>query len=336
MQTPRYDVSRERARFADAFVERAAALPGVNATGATSLPPFRCCSRWGLAIDGQPTPADQTLMVPGNSVTPGYFAAMGIPVVRGRAFTAEDASGAPPVMVVNESFAKRFWPTGDALGHLVHDGNDHASIVGIVRDVKIVLTEEPGPQFYRPYAQKPVTMLTFVIRASSGDPTRFAGDLRRIVHDLDPALPIYNVTTAREMVDQQFAGRRTFETLMIAFGVIALLLATMGVYAVASFFVSQRMQELGLRVALGADPMRLLALVLRSSATMAIGGALIGLGGAVLAARWLSHTLYGVGTGSPAIYVAAAGLLEAGTLIASIGPANRAARADPMTTLRVD
>src|SRR5262249_13232715 len=152
-------------------------------------------------------PADQKLMVLGNSVTPGYFEAMGIQLVRGRAFVPADRSGAPPVMVVNESFAKRFWPNGDAIGRFVQDGNDHASIVGIVHDVKVVLTEDPGPQFYRPYAQKPVTTLTFVVRTASGDPTRFASDLRRIVHDLDPVLPIYNITTAREMVDQQFAGR---------------------------------------------------------------------------------------------------------------------------------
>jgi putative ABC transport system permease protein len=336
LQTPQYDVAGERARFADAVIERTAALPGVSAAGATSLPPFRCCSQWALAIDGRPRPPEQKLMVPGNSVTPGYFEAMGIPLVRGRAFTHADAADAPPVMVVNESFAQRFWPNDDALGHLVQDGRDHATIVGIVRDVKITLTESPGPQFYRPLAQKPITTLTFVVRTPTGDPTRFTSELRRIVHEADPTLPIYNVTTARDMVDEQFAGRRTFETLMIAFGVIALLLATMGVYAVTSFFVSQRTQELGLRVALGADPMRLLALVLRSSTGMAVAGATLGLGGATLAARWLSHMLYGVGTGRPAIYVAAAGLLAAGTMVASIGPANRAARADPMTTLRVD
>jgi predicted permease len=336
LQTPRYDAAAERARFADAVVERTVALPGVTAVGATSLPPFRCCSQWALAIDGQPTPAGQKLMVPGNSVTPGYFEAMGIPLVQGRAFTQADAADAPPVMVVNETFAQRFWPSGDALGHLVKDGSDHATVVGVVRDVKITLTESPGPQFYRPLSQKPITTLTFVVRTPTGDPTRFTSDLRRIVHEADPTLPVYNVTTAREMVDQQFAGRRTFESLMIAFGVIALLLATMGVYGVTSFFVSQRTQELGLRVALGADPTRLLALVLRSSAAMAIAGALIGLAGAFLAARWLSHTLYGIGTGNPAIYVAAAALLALGTLAASIGPANRAARADPMTTLRAD
>ncbi len=336
LQTPRYEVAGERARFADAVIGRTIALPGVSAAGATSLPPFRCCSQWALAIDGQPRPADQKLMVPGNSVTPGYFDAMGIPLVRGRAFSQADAADTPPVMVVNESFARRFWPDGDALGRLVQDGSDHATIVGIVRDVKITLTESPGPQFYRPLTQKPITTLTFVVRAPTGDPTRFTGDLRRVVHEIDPTLPIYNVTTAHDMVDQQFAGRRTFESLMIVFGFIALLLATMGVYAVTSFFVSQRTQELGLRVALGADPARLIALVLRSSAAMAIAGALVGLAGAFLAARWLSHTLYGVGTGNPAIYLAAAGLLAVGTLAASIGPANRAARADPMTTLRVD
>jgi putative ABC transport system permease protein len=336
LQTPRYDVAGERARFADALDRRASGLPGVTIAGATSLPPFRCCSKWALGIDGQPLPDDQKLMVPGNSVTPGYFEAMGIPLVRGRAFAGTDAADATPVMVINESFAHRFWPNGEAIGHLVHDGNDHATIVGIVRDVKIVLTEPPGPQFYRPFAQKPVTTLTFVLRTPTGDPGRFTADIRRIVHDLDPTLPLYGFTTASAMVDFQFAGRRTFESLMIAFGVIALLLATMGIYGVTSFFVSQRTQELGLRVALGADPGRLLALVLRSSAAMAFVGGLVGLGGAFLAARWLSHTLYGVGDGRPAIYVVAAGLLAAGTLVASIGPANRAARADPMTTLRVE
>jgi ABC-type antimicrobial peptide transport system permease subunit len=212
------------------------------------------------------------------------------------------------------------------------DGSDHATIVGIVRDVKIT-TESPGPQFYRPLTQKPITTLTFVVH-SHGDPTRFTGDLRRVVHEIDPTLPIHNVTTARDVVDQQFAGRRTFESLMIAFGVIALVLATMGVYAVTSFFVSQRMQELGLRVALGADPARLLALVLRSTAGMATAGALIGLGGASLAARWLSHTLYGVGTAIPPS--TSPPRASRGRNVASIGLANRAARADLMTTLRVD
>jgi predicted permease len=240
LQTPRYDVAGERARFADALDRRASGLPGVTIAGATSLPPFRCCSKWALGIDGQPLPDDQKLMVPGNSVTPGYFEAMGIPLVRGRAFAGTDAADAAPVMVINESFAHRFWPYGDAIGHLVHDGNDHATIVGIVRDVKIVLTEPPGPQFYRPFAQKPVTTLTFVLRTPTGDPARFTADIRRIVHDLDPTLPLYGFTTASTMVDFQFAGRRTFESLMIAFGVIALLLATMGIYGVTSFFVSQR------------------------------------------------------------------------------------------------
>ncbi len=336
LQTPKYDQAGERTRFADALNERAAVLPGVTVAGATSSPPFSCCSQWALRIDGLPMPDDQKLMVPGNSVTPGYFEAMGISLVRGRAFERTDGVGAPPVMIVNESFARRFWPDADALGHLVQDGNDHATIVGIVRDVRTRLVDSPGPQFYRPFAQKPVTTLTFVLRTPTADPTRFTADVRRIVHDLDPTLPLYNFTTARAMVDFQFAGRRTFEWLMIVFGFIALLLATMGVYAVTSFFVSQRTQELGLRLALGAEPMGLLVFVLRSSAAMAVCGALVGLGGAFLAARWLSHTLYGVGVGQPAIYVVAAALLALGTLAASLGPATRAARADPMTTLRVD
>jgi predicted permease len=336
LQAPQYDVTGEKARFVDAVDARAAALPGVSAAGATSLGPLHCCSQWALKVDGHPMPEDQKFMVNGNSVTPHYFEAMGIGLVKGRGFTPDDGQNAPPVMVINEAFASRFWPDGDAMGHLIQDGSDHATVIGIVRDVAQSIAESPGPQFYRPFAQKPIVTPTFVVRTASGDPSRFTGDVRRIIHDLDPTLPIYNITTARQTVDFNLAGRRTFEWLMVAFGVIALLLATMGVYAVTSFFVSQRTQELGLRVALGADRLRLVTLVLRSSAWMAVTGALVGLGGAVLAARWLSHTLYGVGNGDPQIYIAAASLLVVGTLVASIGPANRAARADPMATLRID
>jgi predicted permease len=336
LETPRYDVGGERARFADALNARVAALPGVAAAGTTTLPPLRCCAQWALNVDGHPMPAGQKLMVPGNSVTPGFFEAMGIGLVKGRAFIADDRANAPPVMIVNETFAARFWPNGDAIGRIVHDGNDHATIVGIVRDVKTNLIAAPGPQFYRPLAQKPVTTLTFVVRARSGDPSRFTAAVRNVIHDLDPALPIYNVTTARTMVDDQFAGHRSFEALMIAFGLIALLLATLGVYAVMSFFVAQRTQELGLRVALGANPAQLLGLVFRGSATLAIAGASIGLVGAIGAARWLAHTLYGVAASDPGVYAVAASLLIVATLAASVGPARRAAAADPMTTLRLD
>ena len=334
--TSRYDVSGERARFADALTERAAGLPGVSAAGASSLAPLRGVSRWALRIDGQALPPDQKLMVNGNSVTSRYFEAMGIPLIAGRSFTNADAANAPAVMVINESFAKRFWPNGDAVGRLVQEGADHTTIVGVVGDVAQRIGESPGPQFYRPYAQKPVTTLTFVVRTSSGDPTRLTPDIRRIVHDLDPSLPIYNETTARRMVDFSFAGNRTFESLMIVFGAIALILATMGVYAVTSFLVSQRTQELGLRLSLGAEPAQLLALVLRGSAALAVVGAVAGLFGSFFAARWLSHTLYGVGTDEIGIYVAAAVLLVLGALAASVGPARRAAAADPMSTLRID
>ena len=323
LQTPQYDVAGEKARFVDALDGRAAALPGVSAAGATSLGPLHCCSQWALKVDGHPMPEDQKFMVNGNSVTPHYFEAMGIGLVKGRGFTPDDGENAPPVMVINEAFASRFWPDGDAMGHLVQDGSDHATIVGVVRDVAQSIAESPGPQFYRPYAQKPIVTPTFVVRAASGDPSRFTADLRRIVHDLDPMLPIYNITTARQTVDFNLAGRRSFEWLMIAFGVIALLLATMGVYAVTSFFVSQRRQELGLRVALGADPARLLALVLGQAR------------GWRLPARWSgsaarSSRLGGCRThcteSAPAIRPSTSPPrgFSRRTLVASIGPANRA------------
>jgi predicted permease len=338
MQGPPYDDEPERrARIASQIAERAASLSGVAAAGATSNTPLRCCSQWKLHIDGRPDTPGGNLMVTGNSVTPGYFRAMGIPLLRGRYFTIGDDQGTAPVILISETFAARFWPRGDAIGHTIQDGSDHATVVGIVSDVKQGgLLDAPEPQFYRPYTQKRVTSLTFAVRAAAGDPTRLTSALRAIVHDVDPRLPMYNVSTMAKRLDDAMLSRRTFERLMITFGGVALLLAAIGLFAVTSFVVEQRTRELGLRIALGADPAELMAFVLRGTAILAVLGSVIGLAAALGAVRWLSHTLYGVRGAEPAVFAAAAGLLAAVTVIAGYGPARRASAADPMEALRAD
>ena len=337
LQDPHYDNDPPaRVRFAAALVDRMRALPGATGAGATSLPPLRCCSQWQLHIDGRADGVEK-LMVTGNAVTPGYFDAMRIPVMRGRAFEATDGAQATPVMVINETFATRYWPNENPLGQTVRDGFDHAVVVGVVKDVKQGgVLDAAEPQFYRPLAQRPVTTLTFALRMTRGDPAALTSAIRSIVHDLDPSLPMYNVSTMRRRVDEALLSRRTFEGLMLVFGAIALALAAIGVFAVTSFMVGERTRELGLRVALGAEPAHLLRLVLRGSAVLAMIGGIIGLGGAAAAARLLSHTLYGVRAGDPQVFIAAAVSLVLATLIASYGPARRASMADPMISLRAD
>ena len=338
LQGTRYDDHpAERLIFSDALVRRLSSLPSVSAAGATSLPPLRCCSLWQLHIDGRPAGETDALHVTGNMVTPGYFEAMRIPLLHGRLVAATDGATSTPVMIVSETFASRYWPDSNAIGRRVQDGNDHAVIVGVVRDVKQGgLLDAPEPQFYRPLAQKPNTTLTFAVRTSGGDPTTLTPAVRRAVRDLDPGLAIYSVGSLQARVDDALSSRRTFEALMIVFGAIALSLAAMGMFAVASFVVEQRRRELGLRVALGADPALLFVHELRGGAVLAGAGSVLGFAGAVAVARLLSHSLYGVRGGDAVVYLVAVGLLAIVTVLATYGPARRASGADPIMSLRAD
>lgn len=338
LQGPPYDDSPGmRAAIAQQVVERAAARTGVVAAGASSNSPLRCCSQWQLHIDGRADTPGEKLMVTGSSITPGYLRAMGIPLIRGRDFTRADDSSSAPVMLISETFAARFWPHDNPIGRTVQDGSDHATIVGIVHDVKQGgVLDAPEPQFYRPYAQKRVTSLMFGVRAASGDPAVLAPAMRAIIHDVTPSVPVYNITTMSRRVDDATLSRRTFETLMLAFGAVALALACAGLFAVTSFFVAERMRELGVRVALGADPARLVAFVLRGHAAIAIGGALLGLAASFAAARWLAHVLYGITPSEPAVFGVVVPILFVATLSAVYGPARRASAADPVEALRAD
>jgi ABC-type antimicrobial peptide transport system permease subunit len=261
---------------------------------------------------------------------------MGIDLLAGREFTSTDGLDAPPVTVINETFAKLYWPNGDALGHHVTAGAGRSEIVGIVRDIKQTSLLEPlEPQFYRPYAEDPWTSMTLAVRTTA-DPTNLVPAVRRLVRDVDPTIPPFNFVTMQRIVSDATASRRTFGTLLTAFALIALVLAAAGVYAVMSFFVAQRTRELGLRVAIGADPSRLAGAVLRQGIAMALAGGAVGLVGAVIAGRALAHALYGMSAGEPRIYAIATLVLIGAAGAASYGPARRASTVDPMIALRTD
>ena len=336
LQTPQYDIAASGARFAEVLEERAAALPGVSAAGATSLGPFRCCSQWALAIDGQLRPPDQKLMVPGNSVTPGYFQAMGIPLVRGRAFTLADAAGGAPVMVVSESFAQRFWPNGEAVGHRRTGRGrsrgdrrdrarreDHADRLAGAAVLSPTRAETDHQPHVRPaYAERRSVAIHGRCAPHRARPRSHAADLQHH-HGARHGGRSIRRTPKRRVVDDRVRRHRA-------------LVGDDG--RVRGDFVLRVAAHAGVgsprRARRGSGAIG--RFVLRSSVGMAVIGAGSGLVGAFSRHAGCRTRCTASAAAIRRLYVAAAGLLVVGTLAASLGPANRAAGADPMTTLRVD
>jgi putative ABC transport system permease protein len=337
MQGARYNDPPARAALIAAVVARLRALPGVTAAGAVDRPPIiGCCSHFGTHIVGRATDPGHDPKITGSIVTPGYFDALGIRLIAGRLFTDGDDARAPKVTVINEAFAKAFWPKGDAIGHSINSGIGDAQIVGIVRDIREEgLLDVPAPQFFRPYAEDPWTQMSVMVR-TRGDTSGVVSAARKVVHDIDPSIPLYSVQTMDSIIEGVMASNRAFRNLLGAFALVALLLAIAGLYGITAFVVAQRTREIGLRVALGAEPATVAALVLRQAATLAVIGAAIGIVTAVGAARWLSSTMYGVSASEPAVYAAAAIALGVATVAAAWGPARRAARVDPILALRTE
>lgn len=337
LQGARYDDRQVRARVVADIERRLRALAGVVDAGAADRMPINgCCSQFTARIEGQAVDEGHEPVITGTIATPGYFSTLHVRLMAGRTFNAGDDADAPKVVVINQTFANRYWPRGDALGHRVDTGVGQATIIGIVQDLKqATIFGPPEPQFFRPYAQDPWTRVAFAIRAR-GDLAQVAAAARQTVRAADPTMPIFNVQTLQDVFDEATLTTRSLSRLLIAFAGIALLLAAAGLYGLISFLVERRTRELGLRVALGAEPSRVAGMVVRQACVLALAGAFVGLGGATLAANFLAATLYGVTAREPSVYVAAAVMLGVVVLAASYGPARRASRADPMDALRAE
>lgn len=336
MQGPRYHDIAPRAELMRSFEERIAAIPGVEAVGATTYVPITgCCSQFGTQIQGRETDPKNIPMVTGNMITPGFFKSVRIPLLAGREFTAADNAGAPKVAIINKTFADRYWPAGDAIGHHIDFGGGMAMIVGVVGDIKQARIQDgPEPQFYTPHAQDPWEGMTLTVRVSGDNPERVMPDIRRAMRDIDPTMPVYSVQTLEKMLADVIDSHRVFGLLFAGFALVAIVLATAGVYATMSFFVSQRTRELGLRVALGAESSRVIRHVMRQGAMMAVAGGVVGVIGGGAAARALAHSLYGVSASDPLLYVVGAATLVLAAVAATYGPARRASGVDPMIALR--
>ena len=294
--------------------------------------PFR------LRIQGRPVEnAAALLSAEMRASAPGYFRAMGIPLVSGRMLDARDVPDAPEVLVVSRAMARRFWPGGDAVGARVSlrgaDG-PWLTIVGVVGDVaERALDGEPRPTMYLPFAQETWPNLAVVARAT-GDPRALAPAVVGAVRAIDPELPVYDVRRMEDYVDAALARPRFQSLLFGAFAGLALVLALAGVFGVMAYAVAERLPEMGVRLALGADPRGLLALVLGRGLRLVGAGALIGAAGAWGLLRVAAGLLVGVRADQPWLVAATAALVVAAGLAACYLPARRASRVDPVTVLR--
>jgi putative ABC transport system permease protein len=330
-------------RFNNEAQRRIAALPGVQTAGfSTILPLAGTNSDSSFAIEGQPsndrTPSPDE---ENRQVSPDYFRALEIPLIKGRFFTDADKTDAPPVIIVNQAFAKKFWPKQDAVGKRIVMGgvSEHPNwitIVGVVGDVRhFGLDIDPKPEMYVPFAQDPYFTTIYVVR-SNQDPRSLLPGIRREIQAIDSAVPLANIREFKDVIADSVAPRRLSVVLLEVFAVVAVLLASVGIYGVMSFLVVQRTQEIGVRMALGAQRSDVLKLILGRSLKLISAGATIGLVVALMSTSMLQALLYNVSAFDTPTFVLVTILLAAVALAASYLPALRATKADPMAALHAE
>ncbi len=345
----KYSKDEQRIAFYRQLLERTESLPGVQAVGAVSEIPLSGAEDLeGFTIEGRPPVKSLQEMPIANyhTVTPDYFRAMGITLLKGRQLTEGDKEDAPGVVIINETFAHRFFPGEDAIGKRVTFDNPEKekaswnSIVGVVRDVKhSALDAEPRPEIFRPFFQSPGTSfsgdLALVARTVS-DPLSLAAAIRNEVWAVDKEMPVYDIETMDQIIAESVSRRRFNMLLLGVFAAVAMILATVGIYGVMSYTVSQRTHEIGIRMALGAERGDVLRLVVGQGMMQALAGVAIGLAGAFAVTRVMASLLYGVSATDPVTFIGISLLLAMIALIACYIPARRAMKVDPMVALRYE
>jgi putative ABC transport system permease protein len=334
----RYPEPPAQARAFERVLEELGAIPGVDAAGMVNVLPLSGGGvSGGTRIQGIELPPDQTIETEKRIVSPDYFRAMGIPVLRGRSFSDRDRRGAPPVAIVSDSFVAQYLKGRNPLGSRVDflwDTEGWQEIVGVVGDVRHYgLDDPPAPTLYVPYLQRPDSGFTLVIRSSaSAESTVRAA--RRAIASIDPNQPLTDVQTYERIVEASVGDRRLSMVLVAGFALVALLVTAVGLYGVLSYTVRQRTREIGVRIALGARPSHVLRQVVRQGLALTIFGIAAGLAAALAATRLLRSQLFEVSPTDPAALGASVATLGAVALLASWLPARRATRVDPMTALR--
>jgi len=341
LPSSKYPTRPTMAAFYERVLKRIETLPGVEAVGASLVIPLmdrKTSTRF--TIDGRPaaTP-DEQMVANFRPISHDYLRAMGIPLLNGRTFTEQDRDQSPPVVIINDSIRRRFFPGQDPVGKRLTRVSDKLSreIVGVVADAKETDLKDvdPGPTLYTPYQQTPYPFLGLAVRTSA-NPESMTNAVRSAVLEIDSALPIYDVKTMRQRVDESVSQPRLYATLIGVFAGVALALAAVGIYGVLNYSVSQRRQEIGIRMALGAQSGHILKMIVGQGMTMALIGLGIGVVLAYFLTRYLAGLLFGVGVNDLTIFIGIPLLLALVALMSSYFPARRATKVEPMIALRAE
>ena len=345
LPSEQYKTSADVSRFCAQEIANIQALPTVRSAGmGTDLP-------WtgydenigGLNVEGRSAAYNDQTTARYHAASADYFQSLGTPLLSGRFFTGHDDQNSPNVVIINQTMAKRYWPGEDAIGkRIAFDDHpkekDWLKVVGVVGDV----LDQPNAAAPHPALWWPITQMPFPNRAwslavrTNGDPAQLANQLRRTVRELNPGLAVADLRVLQEIADESVSAQRFAVFLIGLFAVLALVLASIGMYGVISYSVNQRMQEFGMRMALGARPWDLMRLILGQGLRLSVVGSVIGLLCAAAFARLLGNLLYGVGGADPLTFAAVAALALATASLACYLPARRATSADPMRSLRSD
>ena len=324
--------------FYDQIVERAAGLPGVQGAAIAQAAPLAGGFARSVFPEGADTTTTGRILVQVNTVGTGYFQTIGIPLVRGRDFTRADTAQSPKVVIVNQTMASQFWKGEEAIGKRFKffGDADFTTVIGVARDSKYNgVAEDPQNFIYQPLAQNYTPQATLHVR-TAGDAATLASAIRGVARELDPSLSVFNVRTLQEQVRQSLQPLAMNALMLTVFGALALLLASIGLYGVASYSVAQRTREIGVRMALGAQPSSVLALVLGQGMILVAVGLALGLVIAYSAAGFMSTLVVVVNPHDPLTFFSTAAGLGAVALLASYIPARRATRIDPLIALRTD
>jgi macrolide transport system ATP-binding/permease protein len=321
--------------FEQALIDRVAALPGVEAV--TAMDPVPLWFGWNAAfytIDGSGEQARLNYA----RIAPGYFDTLKIRLLRGRDFTRFDTASAPPVVIVNETMARRYWPDGNAVGAKIRRGESVMEVVGVAHDAKYAtLAEDSEPFLYQPLAQEPSSNLTLSLAVrTTGDPLANRDPIQREVRALIPSWPAFQFRTLAEGLQLQQQLPRFSATLLGVLGSLGLLLASVGLYGVMTYVVGQRTHEIGIRLALGSPVIRVIALMVRQGMTVCVAGAAVGMAAAMAVSQLLTSVLYGISPADPLTLVLVPLLLIGVGLLACYLPARHAARVNPLEALRLE
>jgi putative ABC transport system permease protein len=335
----KYKTGIDRTRFYMDTIRRVGAIPGVySAAGVSTLPMYPVGIDYALpfTIDGHAAPANgEEPRADIRTATPGYFETMKIALLDGRFIDSRDRAGMPGTVVINETMARRYFAGENPIGKVVRNPHGKGEVVGVVGDVKHYgLDSEPRAELFMPAWQQPLNGMAFIVRTAS-DPKGFVASIRHEVLEVDAEQPIFDVSAMVDVVSRSVFLPRVSMLLLIAFAVSALLLAVVGIYGVVSYTVTQRTRELGVRMALGADAANTLRLVLGRSMFLIAGGTACGLIASMAVTRVMSGLLYGVSPLDPIVFAGVSLMLATAGFVASLIPARRATRVDPIVALRV-